>query len=91
MVVSVESGIYLPDSMGIRLEDVIVVTNGAPKVFGSPYPREINVPEQSPRTISRRDAFEAIGLAVSNRKVWRAVQEALLNSGQGICLTRAAL
>ena len=44
MVVSVESGIYLPDSMGIRLEDVIAVTAGAPKVFGNPYPHEINVP-----------------------------------------------
>jgi len=31
MCISIESGIYIPDEMGIRLEDVVVVTKSGPK------------------------------------------------------------
>jgi Xaa-Pro aminopeptidase len=30
MVMSVETGIYIPNKMGIRLEDVVVVTDAGP-------------------------------------------------------------
>jgi Xaa-Pro aminopeptidase len=40
MVMSIESGIYIPDKMGIRLEDVVVVTDAGPKVL-THAPREI--------------------------------------------------
>jgi Xaa-Pro dipeptidase len=42
MVISVESGIYIPNKMGIRLEDVVVVTDAGPKVL-THSPREIFV------------------------------------------------
>ena len=40
MCISVESGIYLPDKMGIRLEDVVAVTKSGPRVLNR-APREI--------------------------------------------------
>jgi len=33
MCMSIESGIYIPDKMGIRLEDAVVVTEEGPKVL----------------------------------------------------------
>ena len=42
MCLSVESGIYIPDKMGIRLEDVIVITGSGPRVLNR-APREINI------------------------------------------------
>ncbi len=44
MCISVESGIYIPDKMGIRLEDVIVVTKSGPRVLNR-APREIFIAE----------------------------------------------
>ncbi len=33
MCMSIESGIYIPDKLGIRLEDVVVITEEGPKVL----------------------------------------------------------
>ena len=40
MCLSIESGIYLPDVHGIRLEDVIVIEAGGPRLLNS-FPREL--------------------------------------------------
>jgi Xaa-Pro aminopeptidase len=35
MVVTVEPGIYLPGELGVRIEDLVVVTGGPPTILTS--------------------------------------------------------
>ena len=37
---TVEPGIYLPGKGGIRIEDLVVVTDGEPEVL-TPFPKEL--------------------------------------------------
>lgn len=40
MIVTIEPGIYIPEeSLGVRIEDDILVTNGSPKVLTSAIPK----------------------------------------------------
>jgi Xaa-Pro aminopeptidase len=39
-VVSCEPGIYLPGEGGIRIEDLVVVTDGDPEVL-TPFPKDL--------------------------------------------------
>ena len=41
-VVSVEPGVYLPDEIGVRIEDLVAVTDDGADVFTS-YPKELSV------------------------------------------------
>ena len=41
-VVSVEPGVYLPDEIGVRIEDLVAVTDEGAEVFTS-YPKELSV------------------------------------------------
>ena len=40
MIVTIEPGIYIPEeSLGVRIEDDILITNGAPKVLTAAIPK----------------------------------------------------
>jgi Xaa-Pro aminopeptidase len=48
MVITVEPGIYIPEEgIGIRIEDMILVTENGAKVLSSSLPREVNEIEQA--------------------------------------------
>lgn len=34
MTMSNEPGVYIPDELGVRLEDIVAITDGEPEVFG---------------------------------------------------------
>lgn len=42
MTLTIEPGIYVPDRGGVRIEDTLVITSGAPKVI-TPFPKELTV------------------------------------------------
>jgi Xaa-Pro dipeptidase len=42
MCLSIESGIYIPNKIGIRLEDVVIITEAGPKVLNH-APRELYI------------------------------------------------
>ncbi len=42
MVFSIEPGIYMPDKFGVRLEEVIILTDSGPEIL-SKVPRELKV------------------------------------------------
>jgi len=41
-VVTVEPGVYLPDALGVRIEDLVVVRSGGPEVLTG-LPKELSV------------------------------------------------
>ena len=48
MVITIEPGVYLPDEgIGIRIEDVVLVTEDGAKVLSSSLPREVNEIEKA--------------------------------------------
>ena len=48
MVITIEPGIYLPEEgIGIRIEDVVLVTENGAKVLSSSLPREVNEIEKA--------------------------------------------
>ena len=42
MVFSIEPGIYMPDKFGVRLEEIIILTDSGPEIL-SQIPRELKV------------------------------------------------
>ncbi len=51
MVLTIEPGIYIPDErIGIRIEDDVLVTGGAPEVLSAAAPR---TPEEIERAMAR--------------------------------------
>ena len=48
MVITIEPGIYIPEEgIGIRIEDVVLVTENGAKVLSSSLPREVNEIEKA--------------------------------------------
>jgi Xaa-Pro aminopeptidase len=48
MIITIEPGIYLPEeNIGIRIEDVVLVTENGAKVLSSSLPREVNEIEKA--------------------------------------------
>ena len=43
MTMSNEPGVYLPGELGVRLEDIVVITDGEPEVLG-PRAASIDAP-----------------------------------------------
>lgn len=60
MVLSIENGIYIPNMMGIRLEDVVVVTDGAGKVLNHAAGRS-----SSPRMVHEKSSFNTVPSSAS--------------------------
>ena len=42
MTLTIEPGIYVPGKGGVRIEDTLIITSGAPKVI-TPAPKELTV------------------------------------------------
>ena len=42
MTLTVEPGIYVPDKGGVRIEDTVVITSGAPRII-TEFPKELTV------------------------------------------------
>ena len=42
MVFSIEPGIYMPDKFGVRLEEIVILTDSGPEIL-SQIPRELKV------------------------------------------------
>ena len=48
MIITIEPGVYLPqEGIGIRIEDVVLVTENGAKVLSSSLPREVNEIEKA--------------------------------------------
>lgn len=48
MIITIEPGVYIPEeSIGIRIEDVVLVTENGAKVLSSSLPREVNEIEKA--------------------------------------------
>lgn len=63
MVITVEPGIYLPDEgFGIRIEDDVLITNGAPVILSSVVPRTADgIEALMASSVSARDAARTKG------------------------------
>ncbi|MDO5031779.1 Xaa-Pro peptidase family protein [Corynebacterium sp.] len=42
MTLTIEPGIYVPGKGGVRIEDTLIITSGAPKII-TPYPKELQI------------------------------------------------
>ena len=42
MTLTIEPGIYVPDRGGVRIEDTVVITSGAPRII-TEFPKELTV------------------------------------------------
>jgi Xaa-Pro aminopeptidase len=43
MVITIEPGVYIPEeSIGVRIEDTILVTENGPKILSGALPREVD-------------------------------------------------